>query len=226
MALQQTSKAISYFAYLGIAAVVINFTIGMLGIVLPYFPYTYGHDFLATKSQDLLQNNFYLVSFYIHITTSFVGLATGLLQFCLPLIQKARAWHKWLGRCYAYSILLLACPSGLVLALTANGGTISKTAFTLQCILWFSTTLLGVQAALQKKWLKHVQYFIISYATTLAAFSLRTESHLLHTFVGGDRETIYQIVTWSSWVGNAIIALLLIELGLAKYLVKKAFVKS
>jgi hypothetical protein len=218
-------QMVSYLAYAGLALLVIQFTIGMAAIVMSYFPYKFGHDFLATKSDALLHSKFYLASFYIHITSSFIGLVTGLINFFIPLLRLSTYWHKTIGKLYTLSILILACPSGLVLALTANGGVWCKVAFSLQCALWFSTTLLGLSAAKNKKWLLHVKLFIISYATTLAAFSLRSESHLLHNLTDASPVMIYQIVTWTSWVGNALLAVMLIDFGLANFLVKQAFKK-
>jgi Predicted membrane protein (DUF2306) len=195
-------------------------------MVAPYFPYEYGKNFLSTKSTSLLKSNFYLINFYIHITTSFISIATGLVQFVPLIIKKYPSWHRRAGMAYVYSILCLACPSGFVLAINANGGLSSQVGFTMQCIVWFTLTLLAVRAAVLKNWSQHVQLMILSYAVTLAAFSLRTESYLMHLFLNTNPIETYQTVTWASWVGNFLIGLLLIQLGLHKSILKNSLSKS
>ena len=62
---------------------------------------------------------------------------------------------------------------------------------------------------------------ILSYAITLAAMSLRTESYfMVYLFETKPIET-YLTVTWLSWVGNLLIAQVLIYFGLGKNLVEK-----
>ena len=219
----------NYFIKLGyllFAACVFFFFCVMLTMVTPYFPYKYSTGFLVTKSDVVLSNKFYIACFYIHITTSFLALGLGVIQFIPKFILKYKKLHRIIGMVYVYSILLLACPSGLELAVNANGGLPAKIGFTLQCIVWFVVTLLAVYKALQKKWLAHIQYMIVSYAITLAAFSLRTESFFMYYFLHTKQNETYVSVTWLSWVGNLLIALLLIELGLAKNIYNRTFAKS
>jgi Predicted membrane protein (DUF2306) len=216
----KTTNIILRLTYFLFSGIILFFIYTMFTMVAPYFPYTYGHAFLSTKPSTLLNSTFYLISFYIHITTSFISLTTGLFQFLPFIIKKYPRLHRRLGMAYVYSILLLACPSGLVLAINANGGLSSKVGFTIQCFVWFAFTLLAVRAAVLKNWQKHVQLMLLSYAVTLAAFSLRTESYFMHLFYKTNPIETYQTVTWLSWVGNILIALLLIEMGLHKRILR------
>jgi uncharacterized membrane protein len=202
-------------------AVVIFFTCVMVKMVMPYIPFKGYTDFLATKSNKALSKSFYLPSFYIHITTSFIALVIGVFQFIPKFIITYPKLHKRLGMAYVYSILLLACPSGFVLAINANGGIAAQVGFTMQCVLWFMSTLFAVYNATQKKWLSHIHSMIVSYAITLAAFSLRTESYFMHTVLETKLNETYVTVTWLSWVGNLLIALLLVQLGVGERLLKR-----
>lgn len=197
----------------------------MVTMVLPYFPFAYKTDFLSTKPDEVVDKPYYIVSFYLHITSSFLPLCIGLLQFIPKIILSFPKWHRYLGMTYAYSILLVACPTGLVIALDANGGAWAKVGFVLQCILWFTLTYLAVKKAVQKSWLSHIEYMLLSYAVTLAAFSLRTESFWANYFFPDTTINKYAIITWLSWVGNFGIGVLLIRLGIANYIYNRVFSK-
>jgi uncharacterized membrane protein len=210
-------------SYALLVLIVLYFFCVMVGMVLPYFPYKYKIAFLATKLDSTIAQTIYLPAFYVHITSSFIALGVGVFQFMPSFIQRHKTLHRRLGMAYVYSILLLACPSGFILAINANGGFAAKTGFVLQCIVWFVLTFLAVQKAVQKQWLAHIQYIILSYAVTLAAFSLRTESYWIKRILQTQMNETYIAVTWLSWVGNLLIGLLIIELGIANRLFTKVF---
>jgi hypothetical protein len=58
-----------------------------------------------------------------------------------------------------------------------------------------------------------------SYAITLAAMSLRTESYLMKYFFQTKPFETYLTVVWVSWVGNLVLCELLITFGFSKFLV-------
>jgi hypothetical protein len=207
------------------AIIIIAFIGVMLSMVIPYFPYTRGMHFLSTKTDRVLNNNFYLVNFYIHITSSFVCLIGGLFQFVPQFIRANSSLHKIIGLTYIGSILLLAAPSGLVIATEANGGFAAKVGFVLQCLVWFTITALAFYKAYTKQWLAHTQLMILSYAITLAAFSLRTEGYLLNLFFHTKPMETYVAITWLSWVGNLLIGLVIISTSLPNRLIKAAYRK-
>ena len=77
----------------------------------------------------------------------------------------------------------------------------------------------------QKNYREHINWMIRSYAITLAAMSLRTEGYLMHYLLHTKPIETYVTITWLSWVGNWMIAEILITLGLGNYLFKK-YVKN
>jgi Predicted membrane protein (DUF2306) len=209
------SRLLAYSFALG----VIGFTIVMVTKILPYMTFERAINFLGTKSDAVLDRSYFMVAFYVHITSSVLAIGGGVFQFFPILLRGYPKVHILIGKIYIASILLLAAPSGLIIAAFANGGLAAKVGFSLQCLVWWGTTYGAWQAIMQRNWEKHAIMMIRSYAVTLAAMSLRTESYALVYFWGTKPMETYLTVTWLSWVGNFFIAEILIYFGLAKKLV-------
>jgi Predicted membrane protein (DUF2306) len=211
------------------AAWILIFTAIMVTKVLPYLTFERAINFLGTKPNELLDRSYFMWAFYIHITSSVLAIGGGIFQF-FPKILMAhpdkvgRGYpnvHRLIGKVYIGSILLLAAPSGLVLAAFANGGLVARVGFTLQCFVWWFVTYAAWHEVMKKRFVKHSEMMIFSYAITLAAMSLRTESYfMVYIFETKPIET-YLTVTWLSWVGNLLIAQVLIYFGLGKKLVQQ-----
>lgn len=214
-------KASSYILYLLLVCPVILFSFLMLTKVIPYLGFERGINFLSTKTEETLDNSLFLAGFYIHITSSLLVLFAGIPQFMPQLTKKYIAFHRFSGKSYILLVLLFASPSGLILALFANGGLASKTGFAMQCIVWWCCTFIAYKKIREKKMNEHIIWMIRSYAVTLAAMSLRTEAYLMHYFFHTKPIETYITVTWLSWAGNLFIAEALIAFGLDKFLLKK-----
>jgi hypothetical protein len=209
-----------YILFILLGASVLAFSVLMLTKVIPYFSFEKGIYFLSTKTDKVLENPVFLAGFYVHITSSLWVMAGGIFQFMPSLFQSNHRLHRNIGKLYVLSVVLLAAPSGLILAFYANGGLPAKVGFSLQCLVWWLTTLVAWQEIHKRLWLSHIEWMIRSYAVTLAAMSLRLESYWLYYFMGTKPIETYLTVTWLSWTGNLIIAEILIRLGLARHLLK------
>lgn len=212
------TRLVRNILFIGLGGSILAFSVLMLTKILPYFSFERGAYFLSTKTDKVLGNPVFLTAFYLHITSSLWVMAAGVFQFIPGLFHKNRSLHQSLGKLYIMSILLFAAPSGLVLAFYANGGLPSKVGFTMQCIVWWFTTLLAWKEILHKQWLSHIEWMIRSFAITLAAMSLRLESYVMYYFLGTKPIETYLTVTWLSWTGNLLIAEVMIRLGVAKRL--------
>ena len=199
----------------------IFFTCVMLTKVIPYLGFERGINFLSTKTEATLDNHLFLTGFYIHITSSLLVLFLGLPQFLPQLTRKYPGFHRWTGKSYVLLVLVFAAPSGLILALFANGGIAAKTGFSLQCLVWWLCTWMAYKEILRKNFQEHIGWMVRSYAVTLAAMSLRTEAYLMHYWFHTKPIETYITVTWLSWVGNLFIAEALLVFGLSKFLLKK-----
>jgi hypothetical protein len=210
-------KLLLVFAALFITA----FAALMLTKTLPYYSFEKGIHFLTTKSDETNDNPWFRAGFYVHITTSLVVLVLGLLQWLPPVARRGARLHRWLGYGYVVGILVLAAPSGLVLARFANGGLVAQVGFSLQCVVWWLSTWAGYRAARQRQWPRHVTWLVRSYAITLAALALRGESYIMYYAFQTKPIETYLTVTWLSWVGNLIVAEVLLEMGLGRYFLRE-----
>jgi Predicted membrane protein (DUF2306) len=209
-------------------AIAIPFAVGILiftGImvmkIIPYMTFERAINFLGTKPDAVLDRNYFMTAFYIHITSSVVVMGGGVFQFFTSILQHFPRFHRTLGQIYIGSILLLAAPSGLVIASFANGGLAAKVGFSLQCVVWWVTTYLAWHEIMKGNFRKHSEMMLRSYAVTLAAMSLRTESYIMVYIFGTKPIETYLTVTWLSWVGNLLMIELLIYLGLGRKLVNQ-----
>jgi Predicted membrane protein (DUF2306) len=211
---------LNFWAILGyaFALAILGFTGIMVTKILPYMTFERAINFLGTKTDAVLDKNYFMVAFYIHITSSVFVMGGGVFQFFSKILRGYPKVHHLIGKIYIGSILLLAAPSGLVLAAYANGGLPSKVGFTMQCLVWWWITFAAWQAAMQHEWSKHAEMMLRSYAVTLAAMSLRTESYALYYVFETKPIETYLTVTWLSWVGNLFIVEIMIYFGFVKYL--------
>jgi len=193
----------------------------MLTKTLPYYTFEKGIHFLTTKSDATNDNPWFRLGFYVHITTSLVVLVLGLLQWLPVVAGRGPGLHRRLGQGYVLGILVLAAPSGLLLARFANGGLVAQVGFSLQCVVWWLTTWAAYRAARRRQWPRHVEWQVRSYAVTLAALALRGESYILFYAFGTKPIETYLTVTWLSWVGNLVLAEVLLEAGVGRYFLRE-----
>jgi hypothetical protein len=209
------------WAYMLVFLPVTFFAVLMCAKVLPYLSFERMVHFLSTKTNETLDNPVFRKGFYVHIISSAVVLLSGIPQFSTFVIHRWPGVHRWSGMVYVLGLLALAAPSGLVLAWYANGGLPAKTGFGLQCIVWWLCTWMAYRKILQEDYRAHIVWMIRSFAVTLAALSLRSETYALHYFFHTKPIETYVTITWISWTGNLLIAEFLINLGLDKYLLKQ-----
>lgn len=148
----------------------------MAKTVFIYVPFNEDAGFLILKS-SWVTYDWWKLAFQIHVYSSGVAMLAGFTQFwnkfnSASYTNYAR-WHRWMGYVYVLTILALALPSGLVLALTALGGLPVRISFTVLCILWAMTTAGGVYFAIKRQFKIHRTLMVYSYALTLSAVTLR-----------------------------------------------------
>jgi hypothetical protein len=186
----------------------------MLQITLPYFSENYITGFLLTK-QAILHMNAWRWSFFIHISTSIFVLLFGVFQFIKAIQVRYTAFHRALGKAYVFIVLFLAAPSGLVMALYANGGWWARISFIIISLLWWIFTFKAWRDIMNKKLQSHIANMTRSYALTLTAITLRTYVVVLPSLIHLHAKEMYTLVAWLSWVPNLLVAEWLIR--------KKAF---
>lgn len=173
-------------------------------------------NFLLVK-QDVVFDAIWRSSFYVHIISSMVILIIGPINFIKKWRQRNLKLHKKLGKIYAYGIMLLAAPSGLIMAFYAEGGIWSTVSFIIMSVLWFATTYMAVKSVINKKILQHQKWMMRSYALTFAAVTLRLLVPLF-SYWELDDQFIIVSTAWLSWMLNLGIVELFI---LFSYTLKK-----
>jgi uncharacterized membrane protein len=200
----------SFVVYLALAVA----TLLMLAMIVDYSSMRTDIHFLRFK-QDYIHIPLWRTAFYTHVFSSILALMAGFTQFSPAFLKDHRRLHRLIGRIYAYDILVVNFPAGMVLAIYANGLLPSKTAFVILDCLWFAFTLKAVIAARRRNLTAHRQYMIRSYALTFSAITLRTWKLILLNSFHPDPLHLYMIDAWMGFVPNLLFAEWLIRRPLA-----------
>lgn len=178
-------------------------------ITLQYIPVNYDIAFLNLKQDEIKLTN-YKIAFFSHVYSSIFIIALGLTQFSKTIRQRFSFIHKLSGKAYIALILLVASPSGLVMAYYANGGIITQISFSVLSILWFVFTLKAFRFIKKGNYLKHRDFMIRSYALTLSAISLRLFKFGIVSIFELPPMDTYKIIAVLSWTVNLALAELII----------------
>lgn len=177
----------------------------MLRGILAYSAFKSDTGFLAFK-QDYLHITVWKVAFYTHVFSSIFTLLAGFTQFSDQLLKEHRQLHRLIGRLYAWNILLINFPAGMIMAIYANGYLPSKLAFIILDSLWFWFTLKAVIEIKRGNIAAHKRYMIRSYALTCSALTLRAWKLILSNSFTIDPVTLYMIDAWLGFVPNLLLA--------------------
>lgn len=182
----------------------------MLAIAVDYASFRTDIHFLRFK-QEYIPIRLWRAAFYTHVFSAVLALAAGLTQFSPLVLRKHRRLHRVMGWIYAIDVLVVNFPSGMVLAVYANGLLLSKTAFVILDCLWFWFTFKAVGAARKKDFAAHKRYMIRSYALTFSAITLRSWKLVLGGIFHPDPLCLYMIDAWMGFVPNLLLAEVLIR---------------
>jgi len=184
-------------------------TVLLAQIIYPYLSWELDIDFLQTK-QHVIHHWYYQMAFYIHIFSSLPVLFFGAFLFSERIQKQYSKFHRIIGKGYVGLVLLLSAPSGMILAVHANGGWPVQLSFLLATPLWWYFTWQGLQTAMKKNFLAHRKWMLRSYAMAFSAVTLRASQLFLNYANWVTPEYQYLVVAWESWILN----LLLVEVYL------------
>jgi len=184
--------SLGYFSYL------------MILVTVQYIPINLDVAFLHIK-QDEIAYRHYQIAFFSHVYSSVFVLLAGFTQFSNYLRTKFSNVHRYVGYGYIGLVLLVASPSGLVMAYYANGGIIAQISFSILSILWFIFTFQAFRFAKQKNWQAHKNFMLRSYALTLSAISLRLFKWMIASIWELPPMDTYRIVSIAGWVINLMV---------------------
>lgn len=181
------------------------FTVLMARITLDYWPVRRDAGFLQIK-QQYLGIVHWEAAFWIHVFTSMLPLLAGFTQFAPSILKNRPAVHRAMGRVYVISVCFITGPASLIMAFYANGGLLSRIAFTTLAVLWLATTAMGWRTVLRRKWTAHREWMIRSYALTLSAITLRAWKYAIVFAFEPRPMDVYRIVAWLGFVPNLLVA--------------------
>jgi len=177
----------------------------MIKLTIQYIPISSDVAFLRIKQSIVTAVPFYLTVFYIHVYSSIFVISAGFTQFSNYLLRNKTVIHRYVGIIYAYTVLLLAAPSGITIGFYANGSWLTKISFILLGVLWFSFTLIATIAIKNRAIETHKNFMRRSYALALSAITLRAwKVIIVYTFHLPPMDT-YKIIAWLGWVPNLLI---------------------
>lgn len=168
-------------------------------------------NFLLSK-QNLVDYFPWRFAFYVHIAGGMLSIASGPFQFINTIRKRFPAFHRHLGKVYAASILLIGAPTGLYMAFFANGGWPASIGFVLMALLWFHTTLMGIQTIRKGNIASHKRWMTRSFALTFSAVTLRLWVPVLSLYSELSPLSVVIITAWISWLFNLLFVELLFKL--------------
>jgi uncharacterized membrane protein len=180
-------------------------TLLLLHLIVQYASFDLQVGFLREK-QAYIHITAWRVAFYIHVFSSILTLLAGFSQFSSDFLKKHLRIHRLIGRIYVWEVLLVIFPSALVMAVYANCGLPSKSAFLLLDGLWFWFTLKALIEIKRGNIARHRDFMTRSYALTFSAVTLRAWRQILTAFTDVDPATIYMIDAWMGFVPNWLFA--------------------
>ena len=177
----------------------------MLKIITEHFTLKSDVGFLAAK-QEYIDNKVWRTAFYIHVFTSIFTLLAGFTQFSNYVLKEHRTLHRIMGRVYVFAVLFINFPSGMILAVNANGELPTRIAFIILDSLWFWFTLKAFLEIRKGNITAHRKFMIRSYALTFSAITLRLWKLILSNSFTIDPATLYMIDAWMGFVPNLLFA--------------------
>ena len=171
---------------------------------LVYFNEPRAHGFVWEKG-ELAENPVWLAALVVHVGAGIVCLASSFLQFFRPLLKRAPWLHRWLGRAYVGSILVVLAPTGFYLAFYAHGGVAGTVGFLILGVLTTGSTWRGWRAIRAGRTREHTVWMIRSLAMVTTAITFRIE-HIAMQLLGVDPVTGFLAALYLSIAGNAFAA--------------------
>jgi len=189
-------------------------------ITIPYWSFRPDINFLLEK-EAVVNYMPWRAAFYIHILGGCLAIALGPFQFLKYIRKNFVKAHRLMGKIYVSSILFIAAPTGLYMALFAEGGWLSSIGFTLMAVLWFYTTWVAYRKIRERDFVAHRQWMIRSYAVTFSAVTLRLWVPCLSMLTEVGHETIIVLTSWISWFFNLLFAEFFIFFRSGSFTLKK-----
>lgn len=151
--------------------------------------------FLVEKG-PLAQQPLWRAALYFHVASACISLAAG-AALMFPQLLRYRNIHFLLGYIYLNSVLWIAAPTGLILAVNAKWGLLAGVGFGITGIFWWAATWIGYRAIRKHRVESHIKWMIRSYALALSAPAFRV-IHLMFELASMEYRLNYILSVWLS----------------------------
>ena len=185
--------ALSYSVVLLILTVTLKIVLEYVN----YFPANFQSDFL--QGRHLYFFDSYCYPFYAHIVAGPITLIVGLLLLNERFRSRYRSWHIRLGKLLIALVTGVLAPSGLWMALYADGGWIGKTGFAAFSVLTFITAVQAFRTAVMQDFVSHQVWTWRCYVLLCSAVATRVWGGAALT-LGNTQDWSYYVSAWGSWL--------------------------
>lgn len=171
---------------------------------IPYFSFSTDFSFIEERIV-LFAKPLYSWCFYIHIFAGMWCISAALLQFSSYILKKRKKIHVWSGKIYVFVVLVLGAPTGMYMSFFAKGSMAERMLFMFMAIVWFITTVRGLQAVHERNIISHKNWMIRSYTMAMTAVTFRIY-HIVFYLLEWNHTDNYEVSLWISVVGNILAA--------------------
>lgn len=176
----------------------------MLSASVSYLELGDAHPFYLEKL-PLEHPTWWLAALYVHVPSALLALPACLLLLVRRVRVRFPRFHRWLGRVTGALVLLAVVPSGMYLALFAQGGWITTLGFWLTGSIAFVAMVKSIQAARARHMRAHRRFS----AHVAGQLCVAVVSRFLLVFVeelGLYAEWAYVAALWLPVIGCAVVA--------------------
>ncbi len=185
----------------------------MLSASASYVELGRSHPFFLEKL-PMAQPDLWLGALYLHVPSALLSLPACLLLLSHRVRRRAPVFHRWLGRVTGVLVLLAVVPSGMYLALFAQGGWITTLGFWLTGAIAFVAMIKSIRSARARDMRSH-RRFSTHVAAQLAVAVVSRFLLVAAESAGLYAEWVYVAALWLPVIGCAAVAELLTGPGLS-----------
>jgi hypothetical protein len=176
----------------------------MVSSSMSYLELGEAHPFYFEKL-PLAHPRLWLTALYVHVPSALFALPACLVLTLRSTSRRFPRAHRWLGRVTGALVLCAVVPSGMYLALFAQGGMMTTLGFWLTGGITFVAMVLSIRAARVRKLLAHRRFS--AHVTAQLSVAVLSRVLLVAAETGGSYSTwVYVAALWLPVLGCAVVA--------------------
>jgi uncharacterized membrane protein len=141
-----------------------------------------------------------------HMLIAPLALALGPFQFLKSVRNRVPRLHRYMGRVYVASCVIAGI-AAFATALHASGGPVAGWGFGILAVLWVTTSLGGMFAAMRRRFELHRLLMSLSYAMTFSAVTLRLQIPIGFVLGYPGYPAMSVWLAYTAWIPNVVAVL-------------------